>query len=357
MSEFRSATATDSSAAARFDVANSDLSISVIVPVRNEEKHIESTLRQLLNQQYDPEKFEILVVDGDSTDDTVATVNRIAAEHLGVRLLHNPKRLSSAARNVGIRNARGDVVLLVDGHCDVGNPLLLKNISDAFHRSGADCLGRPQPLDIAHATSMQQAIAVARSSRLGHHPHSFIYAEAERFVPAHSVAVAYRRGVFAKVGYFDERFDACEDVELNQRIDRAGLTCFFTPTIAVRYHPRSTLAGLFRQIVRYGRGRMRLLRKHPETFSLGSFLPALFFLGVLAGWIAAWFWPLLWWVYFGALGIYAGALVLDSAMIAVAQRKAGLLLRLPLVLTTIHLASATGVVLELVRPIRPLPKE
>src|SRR5207302_8409198 len=135
-------------------------------------------------------------------------------------------------------------------------------------------VGRPQPLDVSRATPLQRAVATARASRLGHHPDSHIYSDREGFVPPQSVAVAYRREVFERVGLFDEAFDACEDVELNHRVARAGLRCFFTPRIQVRYQPRGTLAGLFRQMVRYGRGRVRLLRKHPDTFSLKSLAPA-----------------------------------------------------------------------------------
>ena len=86
---------------------------------------------------------------------------------------------------------------------------------------------------------------MARSSWLGHHPDSFIYSKEERFVPAISVAVAYRRDVFDKVGFFDENFDACEDVELNHRIDKNRLKCYFTPSITVQYCPRKSLGGLF----------------------------------------------------------------------------------------------------------------
>jgi succinoglycan biosynthesis protein ExoA len=324
-----------------------DLSISVIVPVRNEGRHIEATLRQLLAQQYDFEKFEIIVVDGDSADDTAEQVRNVAEKHPKVRLLHNPKRLSSAARNLGVRCSRGDVMLIVDGHCELGNPLLLRNVSEAFLRSGADCLGRPQPLDVTDATPLQQAIAIARSSRLGHHPDSFIYSQRERFTPAHSVAVAYRREVFEKLGYFDERFDACEDVEFNHRIDRAGLKCFFTPTIEVQYHPRTSLRGLYKQIERYGRGRVRLYRKHADTYSLGSFLPAIFFICVLLGWTGRFIWPPLWWVYFGVLGLYSGIIFLESARISFTNKQFHLLPLLPLVLATIHLASAMGVIGEI----------
>ena len=169
------------------------LFISAIVPVRNEARFIERTLTQLLAQDYDPERFEVLVVDGQSTDGTPEVVARFAAQHENVRLFANPRRLSSAARNIGIRNARGDAVLIVDGHCELDDRHYLTRLADAFQRSGADCIGRPQPLDVSGASRLQRAISAARSSWLGHHSDSYIYSSAAGFVPAKSVAVAYRR--------------------------------------------------------------------------------------------------------------------------------------------------------------------
>ncbi len=368
----------------------STLFISVIIPVRNESRFIEQTLTELVDQDYAPDRFEILVVDGQSTDGTPDLVARFAAGRPNVRLFDNPRRLSSAARNIAIRHAGhrvpavDDVVLLVDGHCELADRQYLQKLAAAFERSGADCLGRPQPQDYfsplppgegpgvratafsplppgegpgvratANLTTLQRAIAAARSSRLGHHPDSFIYSSDEQFVPAESVAVAYRRSVFEKVGYFDENFDACEDVEFNHRVDRAGLRCFFTPAIAAHYAPRDTLRGLYRQMVRYGRGRIRLWRKHPETFSWGIVPPLLFVIGLIAGlplcfagyplvggWLAA--------LYVGALAIYAAIVLAVSAAIAVRQRSLRLLAWLPLVFATIHVGSGAGLLRELI---------
>lgn len=331
--------------------------VTVIVPVRNEEPFIARTLEQLMAQDYPPECFEVLVVDGRSTDATRTIVTSWAQRFPHLRLLENPRRLSSAARNLGIAQARGELILIVDGHCELDGPTYLRAVAEAFDRSGADCLGRPQPLDIRQATTLQKAIAAARSSWLGHHPASFIYADAEQFVPAKSVAVAYRRAVFDQVGPFDESFDACEDVELNHRIDQAGLRCYFTPRIRARYVPRSTLAGLFRQMARYGRGRMRLLRKHPETFSAPGFVPAIFVLGLVVGPLLA---PVSAWLtgaYLIAVTLYALMVLLASMAIATRPGQARLFFRLPLVFAVIHLGSGWGILAEAVtgriRPHRP----
>src|SRR6266850_7222439 len=181
--------------------------ISVVVPLRNKDRHLASTLGQLVKQDYDPERFEVLVADGRSTDGTRHIVGDFQALHANVYLLDNPKRLSSAGRNRAIEGARGDIIVIVDGHCELQNERYLRDLAEAFERSGADCLGRPQPLDVTGATALQRAVAVARSSWLGHNPSSHIYSSRESFVRPHSVAVAYRREVFSAVGLFDEAFD------------------------------------------------------------------------------------------------------------------------------------------------------
>jgi succinoglycan biosynthesis protein ExoA len=319
--------------------------VSVVVPVRNEARFILRTLGQLAAQRYDPERFEILVIDGQSADGTFGLATEFARRFANVRVFSNPRQLSSAARNIGVRHARGDIIVVVDGHCEL-DECFLGNLAAAFDRSGADCVGRPQPLDVANATPLQHAIAAARSSPLGHHPASHIYSAQDGFVPAKSVAVAYRRRVFDVVGPFDESFDACEDVEFNHRVDQAGLRCYFTPEVAVHYQPRDTLIGLLYQLLRYGRGRMRLARKHPDTLSPGTVVPLVFVVGLIAGlplslasiWLGA--------AYVAALILYAAILVFGSLWIGVRRRSIALVPRLIAVFATIHVGSGMGMLLE-----------
>src|SRR5262249_42531122 len=139
---------------------------------------------------------------------------------------------------------------------------------------------------------------------------------------------------------------ACEDVEFNHRVARAGLRCYFTPRVRVRYHPRSSLAGLFRQMVRYGRGRVRLLRKHPETFSLPGFAPAAFLAGLVAGPLLACRLPLSAGPYAFALGPSALVVVLFSLAAGLRSREPALVPLLPLVFLTIHAGAGAGLWLE-----------
>ncbi len=324
--------------------------ISVIVPIRNEERFIESTLNHLLAQDRTGLTLEVLVVDGESTDRTVEIVRGLAEQHPEIQLHNNPRRLSSAARNIGIRNSTGEIVLVVDGHCELHDRQHLRKVIQAFETSQADCLGRPQPLDVCHGTLLQKAIAAARSSWLGHHPESFIYDSEPSFVPAKSVAVAYRRHVFERVGYFDERFDAHEDGEFNYRVDQAGLKCYFTPAIEVKYVPRNSLRGLYRQMVRYGKGRVRFSRKHPDTWGLGVLIPALFVLYTVLGGILAAVFPALAVPYLCGLGVYVAVVLAFSIAIAIQERDLALMVWLPLVFVAVHFGAGVGLLTEAVWP-------
>ena len=345
--------------------------LSVIMPVRNEAEHIADALDRLLAQRYETGKLEILVVDGMSEDATPQIVQEYVQRHPSiVRYFENPKRLSSAARNIGIKNAKGEAVLIVDGHCIIDNDDMLANVSEAFTKTGANCLGRPQPLEMRDATPLQWAIATARRSRLGHHPDSLIYSDQAQCSPASSVGVAYRKSVFEKVGTFDENFDAAEDVEFNTRVDIAGLTHYFEPAIAVRYVPRKTLDGLVKQVGRYGRGRVRLWRKHRHTASLKSFAPAIFFFGlagVILCWLAVLFVELcLAWTgkpihhlhlipagtFLAAFGIYLAVVVAESVRLVFKQKRWDFFPHLLVVFPTVHMGYAWGILREFFFPRR-----
>lgn len=322
--------------------------ISVIVPIRNEQAFIAQTLDGLLSQDYPRHAFEVLVVDGDSTDATLDVVGAYVAEHDTICLLSNPGRWSSRARNIGIDAAKGDLVVIVDGHCEFEDDQYLRNLDRAFRQPNIDCLGRPQPLDVSDGNLLQQAIAAARSSRLGHHPDSFIYSTHEQLVPAASVAVAYRKSVFETVGMFDEEFDACEDVELNHRIDKAGLRCLLAPDIRLRYHPRSSLSALFRQMMRYGRGRVRLMQKHPDTFSIKSMLPACFAAFAILGLLLVPLFPVMSPFYLGVMGLYVLIVFIVSTWLAIQHRRAAFWVMVPAVFAAIHFGAGYGSIKELV---------
>ena len=337
--------------------------ISVIVPVRNEAAHLRRTLDGLAQQRFDADDVEILIVDGESEDDTVRIVREHQLNHENVRLFSNPRRLSSAARNIAVRNSRGLYLVLVDGHCEIRNPDYLANIVEAFESSDADTLGRPQPLRAGSLTPFQKAVSAARMSWLGHNPDSAIFDDQPRFVPADNVAVAYRREVFEHVGLFDESFDACEDVDFNTRVRQAGFTCYFTPTISVDYQPRRSIRALGYQMMRYGQGRARLARKDRSSITLPSLALPVALVGLMLGSLAGLIWTpiaLAALVAMAGYGLIVGAESLRLVVVSpkVGSTNAGLLMRLPFVFPAIHLGFAWGYLREITwgRSLQVLPQ-
>lgn len=334
--------------------------ITVVMPVRNEARFIADTLGHLLSQAYPKERFEILVADGMSDDGTRDIVARIAADDDRVRLLDNPKLRSSAGRNVGFRTGRGNYFVVVDGHCHIPDNQFLRHIAECFKKSGADCLGRPQPLDPPGLSPFQESVALARASRLGHGGDSLIYGDFEGFASPVSNGAAYRREVFETVGYVDEDFDACEDVEFNYRVKQAGLKAYTSPKLTVRYYPRENLPALVAQMRRYGRGRTRLYRKHPALLSLSALVPACF-AGGAAAFVALLCLELIFGLsaflvfFLSALGL---ALLTYAVLVGMATvricRKDGWEhgWRLPLVFSAIHWGLGLGMWEEFFLPVR-----
>jgi len=322
--------------------------ISVVVPIRNEEKYIAQTLSFIRKQEYPEDKLEILVVDGCSTDRTREIVGEIAAEDNRVKLLDNPKCLSSAARNVGAQEAKGEIVTYIDGHVYIDNDQLLRNTAIMMHEKDVSALSRPQFLDTPENTFFQKAVSLARKSPLGHGLDSTIYSKNDMYVDPTSSGATYKKEVFEKAGYFDEDFDAAEDVEFNYRVAKAGFKSFTSMKLMVYYYPRESLRSLFNQLRRYGTGRFRFLGKHSEAISSGALIPPGIFIGmailILMAIIAPVTKPLLS-LY---LGLYVLAVLISSAVVA-ANHGMPYLFILPQIYICIHGGLAWGFVSEAAR--------
>ncbi len=254
--------------------------VSVVLPVRNEVECLPGLLESLMQQDFPRGQFEILVCDGGSTDGTRERVLQLAqSSPVHLALIDNPKVRSGPGRNAGVRSARGAIIVFLDGHCEIPSRTLLRDTVTLFEETDADCLCRPQPLLASSASRQRQRIAATRASTLGHGRDSLIYnMDFAGYVDPASSGASYRREVFDAIGMYDERFDACEDVEFNTRLRKAGMKAYTDPRLAIFYEARGTVRALFRQMVRYGRGRVRLALKHPDGISLSQFAPLLLLL-------------------------------------------------------------------------------
>lgn len=317
--------------------------ITVAMPVRNEERYIKGVLDALLAQDYPKDRYEIIVAEGESTDRTRAIVDEAAkVSPVPIKLFNNPKRLSSAGRNVGINNGQGEVIAFVDGHCVIQTDRWLRDIADIFRTTNAACLCRPQPLDDPANTPFQYMIATCRGSALGHGLDSSIFdLNNEKFIDPTSSGAIYKREVFEQIGAYDESFDACEDVELNYRVWKRGLPAYISPRLTIRYAPRENLKGLFKQMSRYGQGRFRFIRKHPDAISLGQLIPPCFVAVFLICLILMPFFAPARYAWLILAGLYAVAVILSSVALA-SKNGIRFLWSAPAIFTTIHFGLGLG---------------
>jgi succinoglycan biosynthesis protein ExoA len=324
--------------------------VSIVLPVRNEETHIGAVLAQLHEQDYPHDRFEVVVAVGPSGDRTAQVIQDFKENAIiSVRQFDNPHGLSSAGRNIGALNARGDYVIFIDGHCRIPSKTLLRDAVQLFQKTGADCLCRPQPLTTDGNSLFQDMIARTRATLLGHGRGSTIFdMKTEGPVNPSSGGAMYCRSVFDRIGFYDETFDACEDLEFNYRIFKAGLKSYASPRLTIFYQPRATARLLWHQMLRYGRGRFRLIQKHRDAFSLSQIVPAVFLVWLVVGAMSSAFSRLFFLVFVASLCLYAAVVFCFSLGLA---RRHGFdhLLICPIIFLTIHLGLGGGFLLEALR--------
>jgi glycosyltransferase involved in cell wall biosynthesis len=247
--------------------------------MRNEERYIEACLRSLAAQDYPHDRFEVLVIDGESTDRSRDLAHQFTfADDFDVRILDNPAQKTAPGLNIGLDAARGEVIVRVDAHVEVAPDFLSQNIA-ALRETDADAVGGP--IESVAKGLIGEAIALAMSSPFGIGNAAFRYSREPQYTDTVAFA-AYRRDVFERIGGFAEDIDFGEDDEFNYRLGDMGGKIYLTPKIRSIYQTRSSLPALFRQYRSYGRAKVRVLRRHPAQARLRQFVPASF-VGVLGG--------------------------------------------------------------------------
>ncbi|MGQ9574341.1 MAG: sugar transferase [Thermoguttaceae bacterium] len=215
--------------------------MSVIVLCRNEQKYIGPCLDSLLATQYDHRLLEIIVVDGMSTDRTRQIVAEYCRQHPVIRMVDNPKRIIPAGLNVGLREAKADIIVRIDAHA-VYPPEYISRLVQGLERWDADAFGGLLAVHEGQS-AWERAMALIWS-------HPFGKGDSVHRVPAGScqpqpAAAVYpgcwRRRVFQKIGPFNELLVRAEDREFYARLARAGARVFVDPTLRMTYFPRSGL--------------------------------------------------------------------------------------------------------------------
>ncbi|GAA1192802.1 glycosyltransferase involved in cell wall biosynthesis [Kitasatospora gansuensis] len=307
--------------------------VSVIMPVLNEERHLRTAVRHILEQDY-PGELEVVIALGPSTDRTDAIAAELVAADPRVRTVPNPTGRTPAGLNAAIRGSRHPIVVRVDGH---------GLLTPGYITTAVRLLGEMDAANVGgimHAegeTEWENAVAAAMTSKIGVGNAAFHTGGLAG--PAETVYLGvFRREVLERLGGYNEEFIRAQDWELNYRIRQDGGLIWFTPQLKVTYRPRPSVRALAKQYKDYGRWRRVVTRYHKGSVNLRYLAPPAALLGVLSGLVlGAALHPVFFVLPAGYLLAIAGGSVLEGRGLTAKAR-----LQLPVALATMHLTWGFG---------------
>ena len=315
-------------------------SVSVIMPVRNEADFIARSLAAVLTQDYPQHLMEVFVVDGMSTDNTRGIVSELAAKHaaIPIEIIDNPGQIVPKGMNLALRKARGEIIVRVDGHCEIAPDYVRRCVEHLVH-DGVDGVGGP--IETIGSTPLSEAIALAMSSKFGVGDSAFRTVK-DKTMLADTVAFpAYTHAIINRAGAYDEELVRNQDDEYNYRLRSLGAKILLAPDIRSKYYSRSSFRSLWKQYFQYGLYKVRVMQKHPRQMRMRQFVPPLFVTGVFGGAVVGTIISPLLIIWGGILLLYVLLNTLVSFRLA-SQHGWSHLRRLPAIFIILHLSYGSG---------------
>lgn len=305
--------------------------ISVILPVLNEESHLEGAVLSVLSQDYRG-PFEIILALGPSRDRTNEIAAKLASQDDRVKLLDSPTGKTAAGLNLALATSKSPVVVRVDGHAQIPKNYI-SLIVEILNKTGAVNVGGV--MAAVGTTAFERAVAGAMRSPLGVGASRF-HTGGEAGEVDTVYLGAFRREALVAIGGFDERFTRAQDWELNFRLRENGGVIYFDPRLHVTYRPRSSISALAKQYFEYGRWRRVVSRRHSGTINYRYLAPPFALIGFSASLILG---IALSSIFFIPALVYLLFVVLASLKISTSMSEYFLLL---LVIPTMHFAWGAG---------------
>ncbi|MGZ3996821.1 MAG: glycosyltransferase [Flavisolibacter sp.] len=273
--------------------------VSVLIPCRNEAKHIEHCLTNIYGFTPPPGGFEVILIDGMSNDGTREILSKLKSRFPDFILIDNPDKIVPSAMNLGIECAKGEYIVRADARC-IHPKSYLRDLIELSERTGADNVGGVLVPEFGNSYT-QNAIALAYKSRIAM---GGALRDRGDFIGETDTVYGgcFKRKRLLEVGMYDESMVRNQDDELSFRLRESGGKIIQDGRIKIQYFPRSSFWHLFKQFMQYGYWKVSVIKKHPQQASLRHFLPAVLVLSVVALIMLA---PLTAYGFLG-FGIYTG---------------------------------------------------
>lgn len=230
--------------------------VTIVVPVYNRAEDIRSCLDSLFALEYPSDRYEIVVVDDNSSDSTVDVIN-----NYGVRLLANQVNMGqSAARNLGVSHARGDIIAFTDSDCIVSPRWLCELVP--YFEDGKNALVGGYVGSYYRKTRLDRYEESNSPLNMGKKLLFGFGAESDFYVPTCNMLL--RKMAYSSVGGFDEAMRVGEDVDLCWRLKERGFRLVYVPSGTVEHKHRNVFTETFKRRFEYGVSEPMLYSRHRQ---------------------------------------------------------------------------------------------
>jgi len=256
--------------------------VSVIVPVRNEERYIVQCLESIEKQTYSKELMEIMIIDGMSIDRTREYYQEYKSKTKikNLNWYKNVKKTAPCAMNIGIKKSKGDVIIRLDAHSSYEDDYIEKCVQ-VLRETGAANVGGIAKTQ-GNGNYISEVIAILMSSKFGVGNSSFRTNGSSGYVDTVPFG-AFRRDIFDKVGVYDERLVRNQDIELNYRIRKSGEKVYLSSNINLTYYSRDTFFALCHMAYNNGLWNIITQKLCPGSLGARHFIPLFFVLSIIVG--------------------------------------------------------------------------
>ena len=279
--------------------------LTIICQVYNEEKYIARCIESIMQQDYPKDDLEVLFVDGMSTDLTREIIASYLPQCPYLRVLDNPQRIVPPAMNIGIREAKGDIIIRLDAHAFFPENYFSELVKNLVGLGAENVGGVCRTLPV-NDTVVCRSIANVLSSSFGM-GNSHFRVGAKDVMEVDTVPFGcFHREIFDKIGYFDEELIRNQDDEFNGRIIKNGGKIYLLPQLVIDYYARDKISKVYQMFYQYGLFKPLVNKKLGSPATLRQFFPLAFVLGLIVGPFFAFISPWFLVVYLAVLLAYFG---------------------------------------------------
>jgi|SRR5579875_1168942 len=311
--------------------------LSIIIPCRNEVRFIGNCLESVLNNGFPTDQLEILVIDGMSDDGTRSIIEDYAARYALIRLIDNPQKVTPYAINIGIRAARGGILMRLDAHTVCDKHYIAQCVR-VIRDYGADDVGGTLRITARDNTITGRAIVKALTLKFGVGNLKYRFSQPDEPEIVDTVAFfCCKREVFEKIGLFNEKLTRIQDMEFKRRLARAGGKIMLAPGAFADYAARSDFKSFWKHnwsdglwtVLAFAHAQLMPVRpRHLAPAALVTVLLLTALLGLV--------FPACVWAFFSIAGLYALVAFLLALRIAVQDREWRFLFLVPFTIATMH---------------------